>query len=441
MTGQPDCLAAYAAPLQLWGGVECSVVRVGDTWRDQVRETGHQDRPGDLSRIASLGITTLRYPVLWERCAAGPASCGWPWHDHRLDRLRALGITPIVGLVHHGSGPPGRHHLDADWAEGLAEHAALVAERYPWVEAWTPVNEPLTTARLAGLYGLWHPHATAEIAFVAMVFNQCRAVLLAMRAIRKRIPGARLVQTEDLGRVFSTPRLAYQAAHENERRWLSLDLLCGRVDRSHPAWDRFIALGFPSVWIDEFRGGDAAPDLLGINHYVTSDRVLDHRTSLYPARLRGGNGRDAYVDREAARMDLAPGTTGWEARLQEVWRRYRRPMAVTEAHLGCVDEDEQVRWLMEAWRAAQALRAEGADVRAVTAWSLFGAVDWDSMLRRDRGRYEPGVWDARETPPRPTRLAAAVASLARTGQFEDPALAQAGWWRRDDRFHAATRRS
>jgi dTDP-4-dehydrorhamnose reductase len=183
------------------------------------------------------------------------------------------------------------------------------------------------------------------------------------------------------------------------------------------------------------------PDLLGINHYVTSDRFLDHRTSLYPARLRGGNGRDAYVDTEAARMDLPSGTTGWEARLREAWERYSRPMAVTEAHLGCIDEDEQVRWLMEAWRAAQTLRAEGADIRAVTAWSLFGAVDWDSMLRRDRGRYEPGVWDARENPPRPTQLAAAVASLARTGQFEDPALSQSGWWRRDDRLHAAARRA
>jgi len=440
MPGQ-DRRAAHAAPLQLWGGIESSVVHVGDAWRDQVRETGHQDRIGDLDRIAAIGVRTLRYPVLWERCAAGPAWCGWEWHDERLGRLRTLGISPIVGLVHHGSGPPGRHHLDPDWAEGLAGHAALASARYPWVRDWTPVNEPLTTARFSGLYGLWHPHAAAEMAFEAMVFIQCRAVLLSMRAIRKQIPDARLVQTEDLGRVFSTPRLAYQAAHENERRWLSLDLLCGRVDRAHPAWHRFVALGFPSSWIDEFRDGGAAPDLLGINHYVTSDRFLDHCTSLYPARLRGGNGRDAYVDTEAARMDLPPQATGWEARLREAWQRYGRPMAVTEAHLGCDDEDEQVRWLAEAWQAAQVLRDEGADIRAVTAWSLFGAMDWDSMLRHDRGRYEAGVWDVREDPPRPTRLAAAAASLARTGRFESPALAQLGWWRRDDRFHVVARRA
>ena len=155
----------------MWGGVECSVVRVGSRWRDQVRETGHHDRIDDLDRIAGLGIRTLRYPVLWERCVEGPAACDWAWHDERLDWLHVLGITPIIGLVHHGSGPPGVHHFEPGWAEGLARHAAAVAARYPWVKHWTPVNEPLTTARFSGLYGLWHPHLSSELAFGAMLFN------------------------------------------------------------------------------------------------------------------------------------------------------------------------------------------------------------------------------------------------------------------------------
>lgn len=58
---------AGSAPLELWGGLECSVLRVGDTWRNQVRETGHQRRPSDLDQIAALGIRTLRFPVLWEQ--------------------------------------------------------------------------------------------------------------------------------------------------------------------------------------------------------------------------------------------------------------------------------------------------------------------------------------------------------------------------------------
>ena len=425
----------------MWGGVECSVVRVGDAWRDQVRETGHHDRLDDLDRIAALGIRTLRYPILWERCAPGPAHAGWAWHDERLGRLRELGITPIAGLVHHGSGPPGANPLEPDWPDALAAHAAEAARRYPWITHWCPVNEPLTTARFAAMYGHWHPHARTPEAFELMLFNQCRAVLLAMRAIRRYVPGAALVQTEDLGRVFSTPHLAYQAEHDNDRRWLSLDLLCGCVDRRHPAWERFAALGIPLPWLDELRRGDAAPDLLGINHYVTSDRFLDHRTALYPAGQRGGNGRDSYVDTEAARMDLPPDQLGWEPRLREAWDRYGRPMAVTEAHLACADPLQPVRWLMEAWRAAQALRAEGADLRAVTAWSLFGAVDWDTMLRERNGHYEPGLWDARTDPPRPAPLAEVAASLAGTGGFSNQGSDGQGWWRSHDRLNAAARRA
>ena len=103
-------------------------------------------------------------------------------------------------------------------------------------------------------------------------------------------------------------------------------------------------------------------------------------------------------------------------------------MAVTEVHLACSDDREPVRWLMEAWHAVAALRREGADIRAVTPWSLFGAVDWDSLVRQNRGHYEAGVWDVRHDPPRPTRLAAAIASLARTGEYDDPLLHEPGWW-------------
>ncbi len=96
---------------------------------------------------------------------------------------------------------------------------------------------------------------------------------------------------------------------------------------------------------------------------------------------------------------------------------------------------------MEAWQAAQALRAEGADIRAVTAWALFGLQDWNSMLRQRAGCYEPGAFDAGALPPRPTLLAQAIGGLAQHGQFDHPALQGPGWWRRDDRVHARLRRA
>ena len=105
--------ARGGSPLRLWGGFECSVVRIGHAWRDQVRETGHHDRGArDLDQVAALGIRTLRYPVLWERVTPGQAGAsGWAWHDRQLEVLRQRGIATVAGLLHHGSGPRGTELL------------------------------------------------------------------------------------------------------------------------------------------------------------------------------------------------------------------------------------------------------------------------------------------------------------------------------------------
>ncbi|MBY0336684.1 MAG: family 1 glycosylhydrolase [Acetobacteraceae bacterium] len=423
---------------ELWGGLECTVVRVNGTMRDQFQDTGHTDRICDLERVADLGIRTLRYPVGWERVAPDqPDELDWAWHDERLAELRRLGIRPILGLLHHGSGPAYTCLSDPAFPEKLAAYAARVARRYPWVNMWTPVNEPVTTARFSGLYAVWSPHRASERDFLRMLHHECRGVLLAMREIRKVNPGAMLMQTEDLGRTFGTPDVQEAVDYENGWRWLSFDLLLGRVDGAHPWRARLLAAAVPEAELDDYLVGDAVPLMLGLNHYATSERWLDHRKHLYPDALQGGDER--YVDTEAVRVPMPEGTTGWLPRLREAWQRYPGvPMAVTEAHLGCTP-DEQVRWLCEAHDAARQLQREGCDLRGVTVWSMLGAVDWCSLLAARRDRYEPGTFDVRGDAPRRTPLADAVESLAKRGRHEHEWLHQPGWWRREDRIHAFLR--
>jgi dTDP-4-dehydrorhamnose reductase len=422
-------------PLELWGGIECTVARIGDDFRDQGVETGHRDRIEDLDRIAALGIRTLRYPVLWETISpSSPEEVDFSWHDERLARMQRLGIRAIAGLCHHGSGPGYTDMLDPAWPELLARHARNVAGRYAHLDHYTPVNEPLTTARFAGLYGHWYPHETGYGPFLKALVNECKATVLAMREIRRIRPDAQLVQTDDLGKTFSTPTLAYQSEHENQRRWLSFDLLCGMVDRHHPWWRILLDNSVNEADLELLLEGDAAPDIIGINHYLTSERYLDDRLSRYPERHWGGNGRHDYADAEAVRMPLPPEDIGPAARLRETWERYRRPMAVTEVHHGCT-RDDQLRWLMQVWNDVKTVRSEGADIRAVTIWSLLGAVDWNTLLTQRNGFYEPGPFDVRAPEPRRTALAHAAQSLATTGTFEHPVLDRAGWWKRDIRYY------
>ncbi|MEP7130854.1 MAG: family 1 glycosylhydrolase [Sphingomicrobium sp.] len=429
-------MSGAAPPLELWGGVECTVVRIGDEFRSQLHDTGHWSRMSDIDAMAELGVKAVRYPILWETVAPeSPTELDFSWHDKRLKRLRELGIKVIGGLVHHGSGPRYTNYLDDGFPDLLAAYARQVAERYPWIEMWNPVNEPLTTARLSCLYGHWYPHRKNINATFRATVLQCLAIARSMRAIREVNPAAQLVATEDVGKSFATPELQYQADHENERRWLSFDLLAGRVVPGHSFYSWLRNKAASEDELAELASGTAAPDILGFDHYLTSERFLDHRVERYPAVAPGFNGRKRYVDVEAVRVAKLQPLLGPAARLRETWERYRIPIAITEVHHGC-SREEQVRWLKEMWDAAERERARGADVRAVTVWAMFGTVDWRSLLTRREGSYDVGAFDTRSETPRPTLMAKAAAQLGRGEKFEHPILDLPGWWKRPGRTHA-----
>jgi dTDP-4-dehydrorhamnose reductase len=415
--------------MEIWGGVECSVVRIKNTVHDQLELNGHEKRLSDLQLFADIGISTIRYPMLWEKFAANPEQF-FQLHDHRLARLQEIGITPIAGLLHHGSGPFNTSLIDPDFPELFASYAALIARRYPLLTYYTPINEPLTTARFSGLYGIWYPHKRDTLSFLKIFLNQIKGIIMAMAEIRKINPAAQLIQTEDICKVHSTPKMKYQADFENQRRWLTYDFLTGKFNREHSLWAFFIESGISEEELRFFTENRCDPYIVGHNYYVTSERYLDHRKSYFPRRNVGGNGIDTYADTEVVRV-ASKEPMGFYGLLKECWERYMLPMALTEVHLGCTRE-EQLRWFNEAYAEGLKLRNEGVDVRAITAWAFLGTFDWNSLLRR-KGNYESGIFDMRAKEPRATVLATFIRSLQKGQYFGTPLLNVPGWWKRNIR--------
>jgi dTDP-4-dehydrorhamnose reductase len=427
--------------LELWGGHECTVNRVGNEWFDQTPRSGHEHRLGDLQLFAELGIRSLRYPALWERISPERADRqDFRWTDERLKELKRLGINPILTLCHHGSGPHYTSLIADSFAPGLARHAEEVAARYPWVRDWTPVNEPVTTARFSALYGFWYPHTKDERLFWTALLNEIDATRLAMRAIRKINPEARLIQTDDLGFCHATKPLQHEADFQNERRWIGWDLLCGTVVPGHALWERIAGFGLEQR-LEAIAADPCPPDIIGINHYLSSERLMDHRVERYPHRSLADRkvalcGGIPKVDVDAIR-NREEGVLGLPALVEQAWQRYGRTIAITECHNGA-SRDEQVRWFLEVWEGAERLRQRGIDLCAVTAWALLGSYDWNRMVTRFIGHYETGVFDVRTGTPRPTLLASVLKDLAAGSKPALPAIAGPGWWRRPSRLiHAA----
>lgn len=420
---------------EFWGGVECTINRVGDDYYDQCSFTGHYKRDDDLERIASLGISRLRYPVLWEMHQPDQRRpINWTWAQRQLNTLRRLGVDPIVGFLHHGSGPLFTDLLDDAFPQKLAAYAGQVAQTFPWVTHYTPVNEPLTTARFSGLYGFWYPHAKSDRAFLKMLLNQVKGIVLSMKAIREVNSDAKLVQTDDLGKTYAGEALRYQADFENERRWLTYDLLTGKVNRTHPLWDYFMWVGMHERDFAFFEENMCTPDVAGFNHYLTSERFLDPELEYYPDHMHGGNGRDAYVDTEAIRVRHEE-PYGLSVLLNEAWDRFKIPIAITEAYLSCT-EDEQVRWLCQVLDDVNMSRARGIDICAVTFWALLGEFGWNKLVTSiGEAEYEPGAFDVRHEPIMETLNATFIREVASNTTSTEEWLKQPGWWQREDRFH------
>jgi dTDP-4-dehydrorhamnose reductase len=419
------------SPLELWGGVECTINRVGDVFHDQYVWSGHRDRlEADLEAFATLGLRTLRSGLQWEYY---DHSGSWEFADRNLIAMKRIGLWPIVGLLHHGSGPANTNLLDPEFAKKLAGYALEFAQRFPWVVDYTPINEPQTTGRFACLYRHWYPHHCNMRSYVRALLNQIKGIVLSMEAIRSVQPAARLIHTEDGGRTFSTPLLESFRVEREHRRWLGLDLLCGRVTRDHPLFEFLLTQGAAESEILWFAERPCPPSVIGLNYYVTSDRFLDHRTHLYPSFFKGGDtGTEPLVDVEAVRV-RTEGITQPKAVLIECWERYRLPVAITEAHLGCYG-DEQMRWLAEVWSGAEQALGSGVDVRGVTCWGLLGLYNWCHLCTRDACDYESGVFDVSGGALTPTPLTYLVQQLANGHTPQHEALASPGWWRQESRL-------
>jgi beta-glucosidase len=360
-------------------GIECSYPTIaveGRTLRrDQMEECGHYDRwREDFELTRELGCTYLRYGPPYYRMHLAPGRYDWSFSDEVLPVLRELGITPIIDLCHFGV--PGwiGDFQNSDWPAHFADFAGAFAERYPWVQFFTPVNEMYITAEFSGYYGWWNERLTTHEGFVRSLANLTRASLEAMLAILKVRPQAVFVLCESSEHTHANhPDLAPQADMYNERRFLTLDLLCGhRISAGMYAYIRDHGMS-EDEYAHFLRHDLREHFIIGHDYYTLNEHLL------VEDEVRTASGE----------------IFGYDSIARAYHQRYGLPVMHTETNLNEGERgDEAVNWLWKTWANVQELRNCRVPICGMTWYSLTDQIDWDTALREKNDRVNPlGLYD------------------------------------------------
>lgn len=363
-------------------GIENSIptVQHGRVRIDEMEKCGHYEQwSTDFDLLRELDLRFLRYGPPLHRTWLGPDRYDWEFADVTFRSLREREIIPIVDLCHFGVPDWLGNFQNPDFAALFPAYARAFAERFPWVQLYTPVNEMFICAAFSALYGWWNEQLASDRAFVTALKHIVRANVLAMHAILEVRTDALFVQSESSEYFHAqNPRAIKPAEIMNARRFLSLDLNYGRrVD---------------SEMYEYLRDNGLTRD----EYHFFLHRDVKHRCIM---------GNDYYVTNEhRVRGD---GTTtpsgevfGYDEITWQYYDRYRLPVMHTETNLAEGPRGhEAVYWLWKEWANVLRVRNKGVPIVGFTWYSLTDQVDWDTALREENNRVNPlGLYDLDRRP-------------------------------------------
>jgi beta-glucosidase/6-phospho-beta-glucosidase/beta-galactosidase len=161
----------------------CPTIKNGRERVDEFEKCGHYKKwRADFENARELGIQFLRYGPPLHKTFLGPEKFDWSFADETFNSLKSRGLIPITDLCHFGLPDWLENFRNPDFPELFARYARAFAQRFPWVQLYTPVNEMYVCALFSGRYGWWNEQLTTDRGFVTALKHIARANVLAMRA-------------------------------------------------------------------------------------------------------------------------------------------------------------------------------------------------------------------------------------------------------------------
>ncbi len=180
-------------------GIENSYPTIdhGKTRIDEMEVCGHYERwREDFDCVQEIGINFLRYGPPLHKTYLGPGKYDWEFADLVFADLKRRDITPIVDLCHFGIPDWMGNFQNPDFPRLFAAYAGEFAERFPWVQLYTPINEMFICAVFSAKYGWWNEQKKDDLSFVTAIKHIVKANVMGMIEILKRRHDAIFIQSE-----------------------------------------------------------------------------------------------------------------------------------------------------------------------------------------------------------------------------------------------------
>jgi beta-glucosidase/6-phospho-beta-glucosidase/beta-galactosidase len=303
-------------------GIECSYPTIdGGRWRvDQLESTEHYRYwRRDLELVKELGLRYLRYGPPLHRIFQAPNKYDWSFMDEVAQAMQAMDIVPIIDLCHFGVPDWIGDFQNTDFPQRLSEYARAFAQRYRWVQFYTPVNEMYVTARLSALDGLWNEQLKSEEAYVRATSNLAKASILTMKAIREERSDAIFVNSESSEfhqACCPDPEIRRIADFENQRRFIALDLLFAVPVRAD-VYGHLIDHGMSREEYEWFMNESVSSRaVLGVDYYKWNEKLINSE----------------------GKPEVLGELFGWYVITNQYYERYKLPVMHTETN--CPDANE-----------------------------------------------------------------------------------------------------
>lgn len=342
---------------------------------DQMEKCGHYEHwRTDFELLKELDIRYLRYGPPIHRTWLGPERYDWSFADETFGLLKDQDIVPIVDLCHFGVPDWIGNFQNPDFPALFAVYAKAFAQRFPWVQLYTPVNEMFICATFSAAYGWWNEQLSSDQAFVTALKHIVKANVLAMAAILEVRSDAIFIQSESSEYFHADDPDAIGTAEVlNSRRFLSLDLNYGhRVDSG--MYEFLMDNGMTREEYHFFLTNHLRQHcIMGNDYYITNE----HRVAVDGRTWASGE------------------IFGYSEITRQYYDRYKLPVMHTETNLAQGPTgQEAVDWLRKEWANVLRVRNSGVPIVGFTWYSLTDQVDWDTALREENGRVNPlGLYD------------------------------------------------